>query len=116
MKCLKCFIKWIKLKLGVKPSYELKEVFTPNTSAEIAYIKRDKVERQIDRALDIAGKQLVIFGHSGSGKTTVLNHMLEIKKIEKITSRCTKESTLDSIILDAFDKLNDYYVKSIMVS
>lgn len=112
MKYLKYFIKWIKLKLGVKPSYELKEVFTPNTSAEIAYIKRDKVERQIDRALDIAGKQLVIFGHSGSGKTTVLNHMLEIKKIEKITSRCTKESTLDSIILDAFDKLNDYYVKS----
>lgn len=96
-----------------KPIYELKNVFTPTTSANISYITRENVENKLRKALDIPGKQVVIYGHSGSGKTTVLNHIIKEKSLTTITSRCTKNSTVESIILDAFDELNPYYVESI---
>lgn len=56
---------------------------------------------------------MVIYGHSGSGKTTILNHIIKEKSLTTITSRCTKNSTVESIILDAFDELNPYYVESV---
>lgn len=96
-----------------KPMYELKNVFTPTTSANISYITRENVENKLRKALDIPGKQVVIYGHSGSGKTTVLNHIIKEKSLTTITSRCTNNSTIESIILDAFDELNPYYVESI---
>ena len=96
-----------------KQVYELKKVFTPTTSADVSYIMRENVEKNLRKALDIPGKQVVIYGHSGSGKTTVLNHIIEEKALMTITSRCTNNSTIDSIILDAFDELNPYYLESI---
>lgn len=95
-----------------KQVYELKNVFTPTTSANISYITRESVENKLRKALDIPGKQVVIYGHSGSGKTTVLNHIIKEKTLTTITSRCTKNSTIESIILDAFDELNPYYLDS----
>jgi len=95
-----------------KQMYELKNVFTPTTSANISYITRESVENKLRKALEIPGKQVVIYGHSGSGKTTVLNHIIKEKSLTTITSRCTKNSTIESIILDAFDELNPYYLES----
>lgn len=102
----------IKKFFDKRERYELGEVFTPATSAKVSYIERASVEKQLEKALDLQGKQVVIYGHSGSGKTTVLTHMLKEKKIEHIVSRCTNTSTIDSIILDAFDDLNPYYIES----
>lgn len=95
-----------------RQTYELKNVFTPTTSANISYIARENIENKLGKALDIPGKQVVIYGHSGSGKTTVLNHIIEEKNLITITSRCTKNSTIESIIVDAFDGLNPYYIES----
>lgn len=92
--------------------HELNAVFTPTSSAEISYIARPDIEKKLSKALDIPGKQIVIYGHSGSGKTTVLNHIIKEKKIQKIVSSCTTNSTIDSIILDAFDELNQYFTDS----
>lgn len=44
--------------------YELKNVFTPTTSANISYITRENVENRLRKALDILGKQVVRYGHS----------------------------------------------------
>lgn len=96
--------------------YELKEVFTPTSSANISYISRISVEKKLKKALDIPGKQIVIYGHSGSGKTTILNHIVKEQHLKTITSRCTNNSTIDTIILDAFDALNPYYTESTNVS
>lgn len=96
-----------------KKGFELKEVFTPASSANIAYIERETIEKKLSKAIDIPGKQIVIYGHSGSGKTTILNHMLIKKNITKVISRCTTDSTIESIILDAFDSLNPYYTENI---
>lgn len=105
---------WQKIKnlLQQRETYELGDVFTPASSARVAYIERTNVEKQLEKALGLKGKQIVIYGHSGSGKTTVLTHMLKEKKIEHIISRCTNTSTIESIILDAFDELNPYYIES----
>lgn len=99
-----------------KPIYELKEVFTPTSSANISYISRTSVEKKLRKALDIPGKQIVIYGHSGSGKTTILNHIVKEKSLSTITSRCTNNSTIETIILDAFDALNPYYTESTSTS
>lgn len=105
------------LILFKKPTvYELKEVFTPTSSANISYISRISVEKKLKKALDIPGKQIVIYGHSGSGKTTILNHIVKEQHLKTITSRCTNNSTIDTIILDAFDALNPYYTESTNVS
>ncbi len=95
-----------------KSVYLLNDIFTPASSAKIAYIERKSIENSLSKALDIKGKQIVIYGHSGSGKTTILQHVLKSKSVIKITSRCTSASTMDSIILDAFDELNPYYIQS----
>lgn len=96
-----------------RQTYEMKNVFTPATSANISYIPRENVEKKLRRALDIPGKQVVIYGHSGSGKTTVLNHIINEKALSTITSKCITGSTIESIMLDAFDQLNPYYTESI---
>lgn len=101
-----CFKRWFIKRKG----YKLKEVFTPTVSAEVAYLSRADIEKQLDKAIDIPGKQVVIFGHSGSGKTTLLKHIITKKELKVITTSCTTSSTLESIILDAFDQLNPYYV------
>lgn len=98
------------------PIYELKEVFTPTSSADISYISRSSVEKKLKKALDIPRKQIVIYGHSGSGKTTILNHIIKEQNLKAITSRCTNNSTIDTIILDAFDSLNPYYTESTNIS
>lgn len=98
------------------PIYELKDVFTPTSSANISYISRTSVEKKLKKALDIPGKQIVIYGHSGSGKTTILNHIVKEQCLKTITSRCTNNSTIDTIILDAFDALNQYYTESTNIS
>ena len=99
-------------KLKHQTIYELKEVFTPTSSANVSYIPRSDVENKLRKALDIPGKQIVLYGHSGSGKTTILNHILKENNYTKIISRCTTNSTIETIILDAFDELNPYYVES----
>lgn len=95
-----------------KKVYNIKDVFTPSTSASISYIPRENVEKKLNKALNIPGKQIVIYGHSGSGKTTILNHILIKHASPKITSRCTNNSSIESIIIDAFDELNPYYIES----
>ncbi|MDE7020095.1 MAG: hypothetical protein K2P23_04215 [Lachnospiraceae bacterium] len=113
---IKNFTSKILRLLKKTPVYELKDVFTPTSSANISYISRTSVEKKLKKALDIPGKQIVIYGHSGSGKTTILNHIVKEQCLKTITSRCTNNSTIDTIILDAFDSLNQYYTESTNIS
>lgn len=106
------FLSKLKGFFSKRPIYELQTVFTPTSSAEISYIPRQNVEKQLSKAIDIPGKQIVIYGHSGSGKTTVLTHIINLKGLKKIVSSCTTTSTIDSIILDAFDALDPYFTES----
>ena len=66
------------------------DVFTPTKSADLNYIERPELEKQIVSSLDMPGKQILIFGHSGSGKTTVIRRLLNKKKYRFIKVHCEK--------------------------
>lgn len=98
-----------RTKYLFKKKYALEEVFTPSTSAKLTFVNRPEIDKQINRALTMPGMQLIIYGHSGSGKTTITRNILTEKKINFITTNCMVDTTINDIILDAFDKLNPFY-------
>jgi hypothetical protein len=51
-------------------TYKLSDVFTPNTVAKLSYVNRNIIEIDLEKYLTMPGKQIVLYGHSGSGKTT----------------------------------------------
>ncbi|MDD2914690.1 MAG: ATP-binding protein [Gallionella sp.] len=89
--------------------YRVKEVFTPTTPARIAFIDRESINDKLVNALEMPGKQLIVYGHSGSGKTTLLANKLDQLYENHITTHCMKGMKFDQIVLDAFDQLDTYY-------
>ncbi len=89
---------------------KIQDVFTPSTSAKLTFVEREEIDKQINKGLLIPGMQLIIYGHSGSGKTTITQNILNKNKIKFIVTNCILDTTINEIILDAFDKLNPYYV------
>lgn len=65
---------------------------------------------RIVSALTNRGAQLVVFGESGAGKSTVIINELARRKMKSIRTICTTSSTYESIILDAFDQLDQWVV------
>ncbi len=92
--------------------YETYQVFTPTSVASINYIERMSLNSRMVSALRTPGKQLIIFGHSGVGKSSLLrNSLIELYDTEVVTN-CMSGMLFDSVILDVFDQLNEYYVNA----
>lgn len=105
------FLKGLLNKVFKKKikQFNIKEVFTPSTSAKLTFVERKDLDSQINKALLIPGMQLVVYGHSGSGKTTIIQNILSSKTKRYIVTNCILDTSIGEIILDAFDKLNPYY-------
>ena len=99
--------------LRSKPHYQLQQVFTPTSYAELTYTRRLSLEERLKSALFQPGKQILIYGHSGSGKSTLLHNVLKETNTLGITSQCINDTTVDALMLDAFDKLNPYYIDTV---
>lgn len=93
----------------LRNKHKLNEVFTPSTSAVLTFVERPDINKQITKALTMPGMQLIVYGHSGSGKTTITQNILNEKSIKFITTNCILDTTINDILLDAFDKLNPFY-------
>lgn len=93
-------------------SSKLKDVFTPTKNAALTYVNRGNVENDLEKYLTIPGKQIFIHGHSGSGKTSMLRKKVSEKKIKAIFSPCKSDTTYQNLLFDAFDKLEQFYLKS----
>ena len=76
---MKIFIKKL-VKLFHLPMFWLDEIFTPSTAATINYIERHDIDRTLISEMETPGKQLIVYGHSGSGKTSSVRNMLNKKK------------------------------------
>lgn len=94
------------LGLNRKP---IEAIFTPSSSAVLNYVSRPELEKKIDKALKIQGTQLIVYGHSGSGKTTLVRQSLYRNKRNFIKTSCISTTTLEELIVNAFDKLDPYY-------
>ncbi|KAB7886408.1 hypothetical protein GA417_05515 [Poseidonibacter ostreae] len=91
-------------------SNKVYDVFTPSTPAKKNYIERTKVTGRIASSLRTPGKQIIIYGHSGVGKTSLLRKQLERIYEREIVTSCMTSLTFESILMDAFDQLDEYYV------
>src|ERR1044071_3973848 len=88
------------------------DVFTPNTYARLNFIERTELENRLVDTLRTPGRQVIIYGHSGSGKSSLIHKKLDELYERHITTKCQRRSTLDSILLDAFDQLDQFYLAS----
>lgn len=86
----------------------LEAVFTPGVVARTNYLPRTDLENRIFKSLNTPGVQVVLYGHSGSGKTTVVRRILDKNGYAYVRTQCTKEKTFNDIILDAFSQLNSF--------
>jgi hypothetical protein len=89
--------------------YRLKDVFTPTTIAKLTYIKRNVIEKELEKYITLPGMQIVVYGHSGSGKTTLIMNMLNQLERKSIKTSCTEATTYNQLLIDAFDRLERYY-------
>ena len=92
----------------IKP-YPIERIFTPSSSAELTFVRRSAIERKFHSQFRICGKQIIVYGHSGSGKTTFLNRYFKENKIEVVTVHCDVSMSFDQILLNAFDQLGQFY-------
>ena len=53
-----------------------RDVFTPTKPPRIAFVERDSVNDKLVNFLIASSQQIVVYGHSGTGKTTFLANKL----------------------------------------
>lgn len=99
-----------------REKFDTYNVFTPSQPAELTFVDRDEVNKQLVDAIMTPGRQLVVYGFSGSGKTTLIDNKLNQLYSGVIESQCTKGTTIDQLMLEAFDSLDKYYISELTSS
>lgn len=86
----------------------VEEVFTPSQPATHTFVERYEINERLVNSLRTPGTQLVLYGHSRCGKTTLICNKLEQLYESEIITSC-QGLTFDLCLLDAFDQLNPFY-------
>ena len=92
------------------PSMKLESVFTPAKAADINYIEREYIDSQLSSEMSPPGKQIIVFGHSGSGKTSSVRNLLNKSDYKFIRTHCESSTTFEQLLLNAFDELNVFMI------
>lgn len=92
-----------------KRIYLLGEVFTPSKPADITFVPRNEINKRLDRAIKTSGKQIILYGFSGVGKSSLLYKKLEEFETNYIKTSCITGMTIQDIVIDAFNQLDIYY-------
>ena len=101
-------LKSIGVRLFNIEPIAVEDVFTPAVAAKVNYVNRPMLEKTIMEELRTAGKQILLFGHSGCGKTTIIRTVLQQLNRRPIRTHCEEATTFDDIILNGFDSLDKY--------
>jgi len=86
---------------------ELEIVFTPAAVSRAAYFCRNQLERQFRRALISMNKHILVHGPAGTGKSSLIQHVLRHSLITPIIVNCTSFTLYDDIKEAVFGKLAD---------
>jgi hypothetical protein len=81
------------------------EVFTPTSSAELSAIARPNVQRLLAAAFAVPGKQALVYGRSGSGKSTALAAALAAQDaLHAVVVRCTSDTSFSTLLQSALSR------------
>jgi len=92
--------------------YSLDQIFTPTRAATFTYVERPALDYELRRCLNLPGTQIVLFGHTGGGKTTLVINELNKLRRKFVTTSCVEGMTVDGLIASAFDQLGAFYAES----
>ena len=101
---------------GLFKPYLIEDVFTPSSSAELTFVRRPSIEKKFHSQFKLCGKQIIIYGHSGSGKTTFLNKYFKEHNVSVVTIHCASDMAFNQILLNAFDQLDSFYKQTGSIS
>lgn len=110
MKAVNKLLAYCTKKIGF-PKVRLEEVFTPATAADINYISRKEIDNNLASEMSTPGKQIVVYGHSGSGKTSSVRKLLKDSGYNYIRTHCESSTTFEQLILNAFDALDIFVLR-----
>jgi len=88
------------------------DVFTPTSPAVRGFVPRERESKLLLQALATRGSQVVTFGESGAGKSSLVTKTLRDSGRNFIVTRCTSQTDYDAVIKSAFDKLGAFQVTS----
>lgn len=99
-----------------RKKFLLADVFTPSSSATVTYVSREKPEKEFQESLLTPGYQIILYGFSGTGKTTMIRNILLNNGFDFEKVACESGSSVQSVLLSAFDELGEFYRSSMTLS
>ncbi|WP_367392883.1 hypothetical protein [Lewinella sp. LCG006] len=88
--------------------HRLTDVYVPGDNAKKTFVEREAIGKSFELSLETPGKQIVVYGKSGSGKSTVINAKFSIYFDDKVGMVCTSDTTYEELLKSAFDDLELY--------
>lgn len=82
--------------------YQLGEVFTPSRPANKVFIPRTQQEDDLKGVLMAPGTQVLIWGESGAGKSSIALKVLQALGRKYYVTKCDGSSTYESILASGF--------------
>lgn len=80
------------------PGLRTGDVFTPASIALRYAVDRPALTRQLRSAVSVAGRQLLLYGRSQTGKSTLLFREIDRIGVRHVTVRCTRGSDLTLLL------------------
>lgn len=94
-----------------KKGVRVAEVFTPSVPAGRGFVGREVEMKDLrTKGLRVPGTQIVVWGESGAGKSSLINKALLDEGLTAVKTSCTPDSTYSEILASAFAGTGAFYV------
>lgn len=87
------------------------EVFTPSIPAKRGFVGRAQEMKDVRiHGLMVPGTQVIVWGESGAGKSSLVKKVLEEMGRTAVKTACTPDSTYEEILASAFSGTGAFYI------